>query len=85
MELYLNNQPKIDTARVKFNVLEVAYFEEKARFVCEFKVSMKEKTMNQIKDTTGTMIANISKDFKTVSRKNYIFSNFRVVRTLPAG
>jgi hypothetical protein len=69
MGLYLNHQPRIDTARVKFQVLTVVYFEEKTDYLCEFQVNMKEKTNNVIKDTTGAMSAKISKDFKTVSRK----------------
>lgn len=68
MGLYLNHQPRIDTSRVKFNVLEVIYFEDKTFYLCNFKVNMKEKRVNQIFDTTGTMSARISKDFKNVSR-----------------
>lgn len=69
MGLYLNHQPKIDSSRVKFNVLEVVYFEDKTDYICEFKVNMKEKHDTILKDTTGSMSANISKDFKTVSRR----------------
>lgn len=68
MDLYLNHQPRIDTSRVKFNVLYVAFFEDKTFYLCNFKVNMKEKRVNQIFDTTGTMSARISKDFKNVSR-----------------
>jgi hypothetical protein len=70
MGLYLNHQPRIDTARVKFNVLEVVYFEAKMGYICEFKVNMKEKTDGMVKDTTGSMSANISKDFRDVTRRN---------------
>jgi hypothetical protein len=69
MGLYLNHQPQIDSSRVKFNVLEVVYFEDKTDYICEFKVNMKEKHDTILKDTTGSMSANISKDFKTVSRR----------------
>ncbi|HEV3222931.1 MAG TPA: hypothetical protein VGZ90_08640 [Puia sp.] len=68
MSLYLNHQPRIDTSRVKFNVLEVIYFEDKTKYLCNFKVNMKEKRINQLFDTTGNMSARISKDFKNVSR-----------------
>lgn len=70
MDLYLNHQPKIDTSRVKFKVLEVTYFEEKLGYICDFKVNMKEKKDNMLMDTTGHMNANISKDFKEVSRRD---------------
>jgi hypothetical protein len=69
MGLYLNHQPQIDTSRVHFEVLDVSFFEEKTDYLCEFKVNMKEKNNNQIKDTTGTMSAAISKDLKVVTRK----------------
>ena len=70
MGLYLNHQPRVDTALVKFKVLEVTYFEEKNVYLCEFKVNLKQKVNNQLVDTTGIMSANISKDFRDVSRKN---------------
>jgi hypothetical protein len=70
MGLYLNHKPNMDTSRVHFEVLDVTYFEEKTDYLCEFKVNMKEKINEQIKDTTGSMSARISKDFKEVSR-NY--------------
>jgi hypothetical protein len=62
----LNNDPGIDSTKVKFTVLEVNYFEEKDTYACEFKVNM--KTANV--DTTGIMSANISKDFAKILRKN---------------
>jgi hypothetical protein len=68
MNIYLNHDPRIDNSRVKFNVLDVVYFEDRSAYVCEFKVNMKEKTKSRIIDTTGTMGARISKDYKTVSR-----------------
>jgi len=70
MGLYLNHRRDIDTSLVKFKVLEVAYYEAKAGYICEFKVNMQTRVSNQIKDTIGTMTANISKDFKDVSRRN---------------
>jgi hypothetical protein len=70
MDLYLNHQPKIDTSRVKFNVLEVTFFEGKLGYICNFKVNMREKRDSLLTDTTGYMNANISKDFKDVSRRD---------------
>ncbi len=70
MGLYLNHKPGMDTSRVKFNILEVAYFEDKTGYICDFKVTMKEKTGNQVRDTTGMMGATISKDYKDVTRRN---------------
>ncbi len=68
MNTYLNHQPQIDTSRVKFQVLEVVFYEEKANYLCEFKVNMKQKTPTRLIDTTGTMNARVSKDFKDISR-----------------
>ena len=70
MGLYLNHQPRVDTNRVKFKVLEVSFYEAKLGFICDFKVNMKEKRDSSLVDTTGYMSANISKDFKDVSRRN---------------
>ena len=70
MDLYLNHQPKIDTSRVKFKVLEVTFFEGKMGYICDFKVNMKEKRDGSLVDTTGFMNANVSKDFKDVSRRD---------------
>ena len=70
MGQYLNHGPRIDTSRIKFSVLEVAFFEEKMFYVCNFKVNMKQKRDDQLIDTTGSMSANISKDFKDVTRTN---------------
>ena len=61
-----------DTARVKYEVKTVHYFEEKTYYTCEFEVvetfHVSDST-NQTKDTTGYMSATISKDFATVTRK----------------
>jgi hypothetical protein len=69
MEQSLNNQPRIDTSRLKFTVKEVKFFEGKKVYNCEFKVNMKQKLPDRFVDTVGYMSADISKDFKTVSRK----------------
>ncbi|HEY4935861.1 MAG TPA: hypothetical protein VII44_04740 [Puia sp.] len=70
MELYLNHGPRIDTSRIKFNVLEVAFFEDTAVYICDFKVHLKEKRIDRMIDTTGSMSARISKDFKNITRTN---------------
>jgi len=70
MGLYLNHRPHIDTSKTKFNVLEVTYFEAPRGFICEFKVNMKQQMPDRLIDTVGYMNANISKDFKEVSRKD---------------
>lgn len=70
MDLYLNHQRQIDTSRVKFKVLEVTFFEGKLGYICNFKVNMKDRRDSILMDTTGFMDANISKDFKDVSRRD---------------
>ncbi|HTS44353.1 MAG TPA: hypothetical protein VMH01_08155 [Puia sp.] len=54
-----------DSAKVKFIVQDVNFFEDKEVYDCEFHVHMITKT----KDTTGIMVAAISKDFTNVNRK----------------
>ena len=68
--LYLNHRPQIDTSKTKFYVLEVTYYEATRGFICEFKVNMKQQLPDRLVDTVGYMNANISKDFKEVSRKD---------------
>lgn len=68
MELSLNHQPRIDTSKTRFKVLEVSFFEGKKAYNCEFKVNMKQKMPDRLVDTVGYMRADISKDFKTVDR-----------------
>jgi len=70
MDLYLNHQPRVDTSRVKFTVLTVTFFEAKLGYICEFKVNMKDRRDSMLVDTTGFMNANISKDFREVSRRD---------------
>ena len=64
MQTFLYNKVGNDSANVKYRVLDVTYFEENDKYLCEFKVHMIEKML----DTTGIMKANISKDFKKVDR-----------------
>ncbi len=65
MELYLNSPKRVDTAKVKFNVQDVIYYEDKLVYDCQFKVHMK----NAATDTVGQMGATVTKDFSTVKRK----------------
>lgn len=69
MGLFLNNSPRIDTSSAKFNVQEVSFYESPKGYICEFKVNMKQKMPDRLVDTVGYMSADISKDFKTVTRK----------------
>ncbi len=50
----------------QFTIKDVIYYTEvtEKTYVCQFHVNMKHAG----KDTTGIMAANISNDFKTVSR-----------------
>ena len=66
MQAYLYQEKNNDSANIKFRVLDVVYYDDQLKnmYDCEFKVNMK----TQLLDTTGTMKANISKDFKKVVR-----------------
>lgn len=55
-----------DSSKVKYRVLEIAYFEEPNAYSCEFKVKM----ILPDHDTTGSMKATIMKDFSKVDRIN---------------
>ena len=54
-----------DSAKVKYQVVSVNYFEDKEFYECEFKVRM----TSGATDTTGIMGARVSKDFNRVARK----------------
>ena len=64
MRTYLYNAVNNDSTNVKYRVQDVIYYEDKDKYICEFKVNLKAKLF----DTTGIMKANISKDFKKVER-----------------
>lgn len=55
---------KTSNPGITVTVKEVIFYDEKNQFICEFKVNMRSAT----KDTTGTMSAIISSDFKKVER-----------------
>jgi len=61
----LNKGLNSDSTKVKFEVLKVNYFEDKQFYECEFNVRMKTAAL----DTTGIMLARVSKDFTVVRRK----------------
>ncbi|MBS1606320.1 MAG: hypothetical protein JST42_26915 [Bacteroidetes bacterium] len=65
MAQFLNQSVGADSARVKFEVKDVSYFKDSTFYECEFKVRM----VRPGKDTTGSMTARITRDFKNVSRK----------------
>ena len=55
---------KNSNGKVKFTVKEVVFYPEGDYYICEFRVDMNSNTQ----DTTGTMAANISKNFSVVQR-----------------
>ena len=66
MHTYLLQQrPNLDTSRVHYDVLKVAYYENKDFYDCEFTVRLRSPQI----DTTGIMTATVTKDFATVHRK----------------
>jgi hypothetical protein len=64
MQTYLYNAINNDSSNAKYRVLSVIYYDDKDKYICEFKVNLKAKLF----DTTGIMKANISKDLKKVNR-----------------
>jgi hypothetical protein len=56
-----------DTSKVKFQVLDVYYYEDQTFFECEYKVRMQVPATHV--DTVGRMTARVSRDFQTVKRK----------------
>jgi len=62
---YLQHQESFDSSRMKFEVLDVIYFEDVKVYDCEFKVRL----IQNGHDTTGMMTGTISKDFSVVHRK----------------
>lgn len=56
-----------DTSNIKFQILEVTYFEDKTFYECVYKVRMHIVPTGY--DTVGIMSARVSKDFSEVKRK----------------
>lgn len=67
MNDFLYKSVNYDSSKVKFRVQDVVYYNDKDYYDCEFKVWMSQEGKP---DTTGSMRARVSKDFKTVVR-NY--------------
>ena len=65
MKSFLTNNKNLDTNKTRFTVLSVIYFEDSTFYDCEFKVNLKQPSL----DTTGTMSARISKDFVVLKRR----------------
>ena len=62
---YLQHQDSYDSSKMKFQVLDVTYFEDRKIYDCDFTVKL---TQNG-HDTTGVMYGTISKDFSIVHRR----------------
>ena len=69
MNHFLKNQSTTDSSAIKFDVLDVTFFEGKNGFICEFQVHMIDKSGGMMHDTIGKMNANVSKDYKLVLRR----------------
>ncbi len=65
---YLQHQPNYDSTRVKFEVVNAAYFNDPKYYICTFKVRM--KVPSRAIDTVGTMTGTVSHDFLVVHRKD---------------
>jgi hypothetical protein len=63
---YLQKRPHYDSTRVKYEVVNVAFFEDTTYYICDFKVRM--KIPSQRIDTVGIMTGKVSKDFSVVHR-----------------
>ena len=55
-----------DSARIKYEVKTVTFYEGETNYDCEFKV----RVVSPNHDTTGIMTARISKDFSKVTRRS---------------
>lgn len=62
---YLYKAVDYDSSKVKYHIENVIYFDDKIKYICEFKVNM---MPTGGRDTVGTMKAFVSKDFKKVGR-----------------
>lgn len=62
MTQHLSQNPKENALHPSFEVIDVAWFEERKYYRCEFTVKM---TLPDGRDTTGVRKERISKDFTT--------------------
>ncbi len=66
MQKHLYEGVHNDSSRVRYEVKDVAFFENPDSYDCEFTVHLISKQL----DTTGIMQARVMKDFKKVIRKS---------------
>jgi hypothetical protein len=62
---FLVHGKNYDSAKVKFKVKDVVFYEDNTRYDCQFTVEMRTNG----RDTTGQMFGIISKDFSSIKRK----------------
>jgi hypothetical protein len=67
MKNFLYSSHKKNSSEVKYEILNVSYFEDKTFYECEYKVRM--HIVSTGYDTVGVMTARVSKDFSQVKRK----------------
>ena len=63
MSQKLKQRQPPNAPQLRFDVLDVNYFEDTKFYICKFTVKM---TLPDGKDTTGIMAGKVSKDFSTV-------------------
>jgi len=66
MAAYLKHEQDSLSSNLRFEMVDVDYFEEKDYYNCEFKVRL---FRNNEHDTTGIIKGRVSKDFSEVSKK----------------
>lgn len=68
LQQYLYTDKNTDSTKVKYDITNLNYFDDsiKDKYICEFTVHMHIFQNNF--DTTGTMKADVSRDFKKVQR-----------------
>jgi hypothetical protein len=66
MSGYLRKQQRPGTPPLKFEMVDVAYFEDENNYLCDFKVKLYRPDGS---DTTGIISSKVSKDFSTVSKR----------------
>lgn len=64
---FLWHDKRNDTSKIRFEIMDVTFFEERNFYECEYKVRLHVIATGY--DTIGTMTANVSKDFARVKRK----------------
>ncbi|HXB42681.1 MAG TPA: hypothetical protein VNV85_01425 [Puia sp.] len=67
MLTFLWTDHKKDTSKIRFQIIDVSYFEDTTFYECEYKVRM--HIIQTGFDTVGIMTARVAKDFSLVKRK----------------